>query len=108
MVTCPVAVHLLIFSAHCQHRAVGDVPFQYAICCLLFQGLAINVALAVGVRCDEATSHIATFRQRAGHIKLLTVVVPRARFKGQLTLCFERRLLANQVHGRAGIAGAGH
>ncbi|MCY1426062.1 hypothetical protein D9M71_418720 [compost metagenome] len=71
-----VVVHFLILRPHGQHRAVGDVPLHHPVCHLPFQGLAVDIALAVGVRGDEAPADIAAVRQLAGHVQFGAVVVP--------------------------------
>ncbi|MNI12470.1 hypothetical protein D3C73_656550 [compost metagenome] len=101
-----VTVHVLILRAHGQHRVIGDVPFQYPVRHLLVLGLAVNMALAVGVRRNKTSANMAAFGQRAGHVQLGAIVIPRAGLEGECALRLECRLLANQVHSRTGVAGA--
>ncbi len=103
-----VVIHVLIFSAHGQHGGIADVPLQHPIGHLLLQFLPVDVALAVGLRGDETAPYMTAFRKFPRHIQLGAVAVPGAGLYGQLALRLQGRLLADQVHGGAGVTGAGH
>ncbi|MND82506.1 hypothetical protein D3C80_743400 [compost metagenome] len=91
-----------------QQGVRSDVGFENAVVHLFLLLVVILITLLVLLRADKTAAQGAAAVKRSGNIAFAAIVVPAAGTAGERGLELCGGFLADQVHRRGRIAGAGH